>query len=91
MTLNNLADIERADLDPIELLLGRATADHIDELIVGGRTVVKAGKIAGADYETARRAVLDQMRAGMAKDTFATALSALDPVIEQHYHTAPCC
>jgi cytosine/adenosine deaminase-related metal-dependent hydrolase len=81
----------RADLDPIELLLGRATADHIDELIIAGRTVVKAGKIAGADYESARREVLAQMRAGMAKDTFATALTALDRVIEQHYHTAPCC
>jgi cytosine/adenosine deaminase-related metal-dependent hydrolase len=81
----------RADLDPVELLLGRATASHIDELIVAGRTVVKAGKVVGADYEAARREVLAQMRAGLAKDTLAAAMMALDGVIEQHYDTAPCC
>jgi cytosine/adenosine deaminase-related metal-dependent hydrolase len=81
----------RADLDPVELLLGRATADHIDELIVAGRTVVKAGKVVGADYDAARHEVLAQMRAGLAKDTLAAAMTALDGVIEQHYHTAPCC
>ena len=34
----------RDDLDPIELLLGRATLQHVRELIVAGRTVVEGRK-----------------------------------------------
>ena len=48
----------RDDLDPIELLLGRATLQHVRELIVAGRTVVKDGKILGADLPAARAQVL---------------------------------
>ena len=44
----------RDDLDPIELLLGRATLQHVRELIVAGRTIVKDGKILGADLPAAR-------------------------------------
>lgn len=83
----------RDDLDPIELLLGRATAEHVKELIVAGRTVVKDGKILGADFPAARTEVLAAMRAGMkAGAPLAAAMPALDRAMAQHYEpNAPCC
>ncbi len=81
----------RADVDPLDLLFGRATARHIKELIVGGRTVVEQGMVTGVDYPAARKEVLDVMRTGLAEDTLAKALPALEHVIAGHYHDAPCC
>jgi cytosine/adenosine deaminase-related metal-dependent hydrolase len=82
-----------ADIDPVNMLFSRATARHIRELIVGGHTVVRDGKLPGIDLPAVRHEVLAQMRAGMAKNAaFAAALSALDGAIEKHYLAdAPCC
>lgn len=81
----------RPDIDPIDLVFGRATADDIEELIVGGRTVVKRGAVANVDYPAARREVLDVMRKGLASDRLAAAMPALEQVIAAHYHDTPCC
>ena len=35
----------KTDLDPRDLLFSRVTADHIEEVIVGGRTIVKDGRV----------------------------------------------
>ena len=43
------ADRLRPDLDPLDLLFARATARHIKELIVGGKTVMRDGKVPGID------------------------------------------
>jgi cytosine/adenosine deaminase-related metal-dependent hydrolase len=69
----------RDDLDPVNLVFARATARHIRELIVGGRTVVRDQHVLGVDLEAARREVMLRMRAGQpAMTSFATALSHLD-------------
>ncbi len=74
------------DLDPIELMLTRATAAHIRELIVGGRTVLKDGIFTGVDYPAARAEVLAQMRAGMAAGgPFKAAMPALDRAMARHF------
>ena len=83
----------RDDLDPLTLALNRATARHVRELIVGGRTVVKDGAVTGLDYPAARAEVLAQTRAGMAANAaLARAMPALERALAAHYETdAPCC
>jgi len=83
----------RDDLDPIELLLGRATLQHVRELIVAGRIVIKDGKVLGADLPGARADVLAAMRAGMkAGAPLAAAMPALDRAMARHFEPhAHCC
>jgi len=82
----------RDDIDALDLVLTRATARHIRELIVNGRTVVKDGAVLGADLPAAREAVLAQMRAG-AKDNaaFAAALPALDRAVAAYFEPGGVC
>lgn len=81
----------RDDLDPIELLLTRATAHHIRELMVGGRTVVRNGALMGLDFPAARADVLAQMRAGMAaKAGLSAAMPALDAAMARHFEPGCC-
>ena len=69
----------RDDLDPVSLVFARATARHIHELVIGGRTIVRDGRVLGIDLEAARREVILRMRAGLpAMTSFAAALSHLD-------------
>jgi cytosine/adenosine deaminase-related metal-dependent hydrolase len=79
--------------DPINLLFSRATARHIRELIVGGRTVVKDRSVPGIDLPAIRTEILAQMRSGMrSSGTLAQALAALDHGIARHYLAdLPCC
>jgi 5-methylthioadenosine/S-adenosylhomocysteine deaminase len=83
----------RDDVDPLDLVLTRATAPHIRELIVGGRTVVKDGAMTGVDFPKARAEVLAQMRAGMAASApLARAMPALDRAMAAHFEPdCPCC
>ena len=83
----------RDDLDPLDLVLTRATARHIRELIVGGRTVVKDGAVTGVDFPAARAEVLAQMRAGMAANgPLARAMPALYRAMTAHFEPdCPCC
>src|SRR5208283_1879473 len=56
------ADIVVLDLDavmpvePVDLLFARATAAHVDRLIVAGRDVVRDGKLATVDLDAAEAA-----------------------------------
>lgn len=82
----------REDIDPLVLALTRATARHVRELIVGGRTVVKNGALVGIDLPAARAEVLSQMRHGMpGKATIAAALPLLERAIAKHYEPNPSC
>jgi cytosine/adenosine deaminase-related metal-dependent hydrolase len=75
----------RDDLDPVHLVFARATARHIHELIVAGRTVARDGRVLGIDLEAARKEVMLRMRAGQpAMATFAAALSHLDRALAEH-------
>lgn len=82
----------REDIEPINMLFSRATAKHIRELIVGGRTIVRDGRVTGVDRPAIRHEVLSQMRSGMAKNaTLVSALSALDEAVARHYLPEPHC
>ena len=72
----------RDDLDPVNLVFARATARHISELIVAGRTIVRDRRVLGIDLDAARREVVLCMREGQpGMATFAAALSHLDRAI----------
>jgi cytosine/adenosine deaminase-related metal-dependent hydrolase len=76
----------REDFDPIDMVFSRVTARHIRELIVGGRTITKDGRVLGIDLPAVRQEVLSRMRSGMTeKSTFMSALSALDKAVAEHY------
>jgi cytosine/adenosine deaminase-related metal-dependent hydrolase len=81
------------DIDPINMLFSRATARHIRELIVGGKTIVQDGRVSGVDLPAIRQEMLSRMRSGMAENpAFLAALSALDQAVARHYLSdPPCC
>jgi cytosine/adenosine deaminase-related metal-dependent hydrolase len=82
----------RDDVDILDLALTRATARHIRELIVGGRTVVKDGAVSGIDLKGASDEVLAQMRAGLRDNTsLAAAMPALDRAMAMHFEPDACC
>jgi DUF1009 family protein len=82
----------REDIDALDLVLTRATARHISELIVGGRTVVKDGSVIGVDADGARAEVLSRMRHAMRdKASLAEALPLLERAIAKHFDPDPSC
>jgi cytosine/adenosine deaminase-related metal-dependent hydrolase len=82
----------REDIDALQLVLTRATARHIRELIVAGRTVVKDGAVLGVDAASVRAEVMDRMRHGMRdKAPLAAALPALERVIAKHFEPGGSC
>jgi cytosine/adenosine deaminase-related metal-dependent hydrolase len=82
----------REDIDALDLVLTRATARHISELIVGGRTVVKDGSVIGVDADGARAEVLSRMRHAMRdKAALAAALPMLERAIARHFEPNPSC
>lgn len=84
------ADALPVTLDPINILFSRATARHIREMIVDGRTIVRDGHMTGIDLPAARQEILQQMRAGLQSNrTQAQALTALDDAVAAHFRG--CC
>jgi len=79
--------------DPVNTVFSRATARHIRALLVGGRTIVRDGRVLGIDLPSIRQELLAQMRRDIAADSaFAAALAALEPCLARHYlGEAPCC
>ena len=85
------ADRLRPDLDPLDLLFARSTARHIKELIVGGRTVARDGRVLGIDHAAMNEDLLARFRHGIAQNaTLAAALPALERAVRDHFET-PCC
>jgi cytosine/adenosine deaminase-related metal-dependent hydrolase len=82
----------REDIDALDLVLMRATARHINELIVGGRTVVKDGSVIGVDADGARAEVLSRMRHAIRdKAPLAAALPMLERAIARYFEPSPSC
>ena len=81
----------KPDLDPLDLLFARATARHIKELIVAGRSVVRDGRVLGIDLPAMQDELMARFRHGIAQSaTFAAALPELERVVRDHFET-PCC
>jgi 5-methylthioadenosine/S-adenosylhomocysteine deaminase len=82
----------RDDIDALQLLLNRAAARHIRELIVGGRIVVKDGVVVGVDAHAARAEVMSRMRHAMRdKASLAAALPSLERAIGKHFEPSGSC
>jgi cytosine/adenosine deaminase-related metal-dependent hydrolase len=82
----------RPDIDALQLVLTRATARHIRELIVAGKTVIKDGVVTGVDAAAARAELTDRLRGGIAdKAAIAAALPALEQSIARHFEPSPGC
>jgi 5-methylthioadenosine/S-adenosylhomocysteine deaminase len=86
------SDHLRDDLDPRGLLLFRATARHVRELIVAGRSVVREGKVLGIDFPAMSGELIARLRAGLGANAgFAAALVGLERAIASHFETEPPC
>jgi cytosine/adenosine deaminase-related metal-dependent hydrolase len=82
----------RDDIDALQLVLTRATARHIRELIVAGRTVVKDGSVIGVDADGARAEVIGRMRHAIGdKAALAAALPLLEQAIAKHFEPSASC
>jgi cytosine/adenosine deaminase-related metal-dependent hydrolase len=80
------------DIDPLVLMLTRASARHIREMIVAGRTVVKDGVVLGVDAPAAHAEIIAHMRKAMSGNAaLAAALPALEQAIAKHYESSPSC
>jgi cytosine/adenosine deaminase-related metal-dependent hydrolase len=90
-SLNN--ESLREDINPLDLLFSRATARHIREVVIGGRTIVRDGRVLGVDLPAIRQEVLSRMRSGIKENaTLISALSTLDDAIAHHYVSdSNCC
>lgn len=53
-------------IDPLNLLLARTNATHIDEVVVGGRSVVQQGRVVTLDEPGLRAELVAQVRSGLA-------------------------
>jgi cytosine/adenosine deaminase-related metal-dependent hydrolase len=83
----------REDINPLDLLFSRATARHIREVVIGGRTIVRDGRVQGVDLPAIRQEVLSRMRSGIKENAaLISALSTLDDAIAHHYVSdSHCC
>ena len=80
------------DIDPLVLVLTRATARHVRELMVAGRTVVRDGSVVGVDAQAARAEVMSRVRHAMPdKASLAQALPLLERAIAKHYESNSGC
>lgn len=94
-----LLDMDRLDEDrlpitpePGGLLLARGTRHHIAEVIVGGRSIAKGGRLAGIDHEALTRELLAEVRHGMGgSGRLAAALPHLEAAMRDHFHGPACC
>lgn len=53
-------------VDPLDLVLARASHAHIDQLLIGGQVVVQGGRVATIDEPALRAELIAQVRAGLA-------------------------
>jgi cytosine/adenosine deaminase-related metal-dependent hydrolase len=82
----------KQDIDPRDLLFARVTADHIEELIVAGKTIVRGGHIIGIDYPALREELLTRFRSEIGDNSaLAAALKEMVPVIAADFSGSPCC
>jgi cytosine/adenosine deaminase-related metal-dependent hydrolase len=82
----------RPDLRADDLLFARAHAQHIRELIVAGRCVVRAGTVLGIDLPAMTEELTARFRSGLAANaSFLAALIDLEPALSAHFEGEPSC
>ena len=68
-------------IDPLEVVLTRASARHVKSLYVAGREIVRDGKVAGVDLPAIEREVIAQARSHSAR------IRSLKPILERSQST----
>jgi cytosine/adenosine deaminase-related metal-dependent hydrolase len=74
-------DVVDGMIDPLELVLTRATARHVKSLYVAGREIVRDGRVLGVDLPAIEREVIAQAR------RHAERMRGLKPVLERSQAT----
>ncbi|MDB5850533.1 MAG: hydrolase [Rhodoferax sp.] len=85
-------------IDPLDLLLARGNASHIDSVIVGGRSVVQGGRVITVDEPALRTALNDEARKAMAaqggshawRETLDALSADLAPFYQRGLHCGCC-
>jgi cytosine/adenosine deaminase-related metal-dependent hydrolase len=70
-------DLIEDAIDPLEVVLTRASSRHVKSLYVAGRQIVRDGKVTGVDLPAIEREVIAQARAN------ASRVKSLKPVMER--------
>jgi cytosine/adenosine deaminase-related metal-dependent hydrolase len=85
-------DLDRLDRDavipiaPVDLVFARATKAHIARLIVGGREIMRDGRVTGIDLDAAHAALREDFRRKMpARAPFLAAWESLEAGAAQFY------
>ena len=92
-------DLDRLDRDavmpvePVDLVFARATAAHIETLIVAGREVVRDGRLVTVDLDATEAALRQDYRAKIgSRAAFLDAWRDLEPAAIAHYRSGfGCC
>jgi cytosine/adenosine deaminase-related metal-dependent hydrolase len=94
-----ILDLDRLDRDavmpvePLDLVFARATAAHVDRLIVAGREIVREGRLATVDLDAAETSLRQSSRERMSSRAgFLEAWRGLEPAVAAHYRASiGCC
>ena len=74
-------DVVDGMIEPLQVVLTRATAQHVKTLHVAGREIVREGRVLGVDLPAIEREVIAQTRA------YADKMRGLKPVLERSQAT----
>jgi cytosine/adenosine deaminase-related metal-dependent hydrolase len=81
-----IADCLFDDLDEAEVLLARMTATHAKGLFVGGREIMRNGRLTTVAFETARRELREQAKGDLPRLLGERQLAAsLSTAIRSYY------
>lgn len=73
-------------VDPVELFFSRASARHVSEMIVAGRTLVAEGRVIGVDADAVHNTLRAELRTAIAgRGRLRAAMPALERVISRHF------
>lgn len=92
----DLDALDRDALMPVdarELLFARANRRHIRALFVGGRQVIRDGRLTGLDLDAVHAELRDRMRTGLAgSESLLAAWPVLEPALQAYYRNhGGCC
>jgi cytosine/adenosine deaminase-related metal-dependent hydrolase len=81
------------DVDPLDYVFARATARHIAEVVVAGRTIVEDGRVTGIDLDAVHADLRAQYRKGMPdRAPFLAAWSDIEPAAATYFRgMSGCC
>ena len=74
------------DVPVIDFVLARATASHVKQVVVGGKTIVQGGVATGVDYPALMAEMMAQLRSNIDRgDTWRATVQSLDAAMKPFY------